>query len=163
VNSTKGAADVRVAPAATNQTKKENGKTMTTPLYALMGFVFWTVFLVLAIGTARVGQVASGRTAVNGFPSGTPHGSDGYWRLNRAHMNCVENLPLFAAVVLTGHVSGLITGSFATLSQVYIVARVLQSVIHVASGSAMAVNLRFTCFVVQVISLLTMAYMIVSR
>jgi len=130
---------------------------MTTPLYALMGFVFWTLLIVLGIGVARVAQVISGKTAVNGFPSGQPHGSDGYWRLNRAHMNCVENLPLFAAVVLAGHVSGLTSGTFATLSEVYIFARVAQSIIHVSSGSAMAVNLRFTCFIVQVGCLLTMA------
>jgi uncharacterized MAPEG superfamily protein len=136
---------------------------MTTPLFALMGFVFWTVFIVLAIGVVRVAQVASGKTAVNGFPSGQPHGSDTYWRMNRAHMNCVENLPLFAAVVLTGHVTGLTEGTFATLSEVYVVGRMLQSLIHVASGSAMAVNLRFTCFVVQVGCLLSMANMIVSR
>jgi uncharacterized MAPEG superfamily protein len=136
---------------------------MTTPIYALMGFVFWTVFLVLAIGGARVMQVLAGQTAVNGFPSGQPHGSDAYWRLNRAHLNCVENLPLFAAVVLAGHVTGLTAGTFATLAQVYITARVLQSIIHVSSGSVMAVNLRFTCFVVQVGCLLTMAGMVVMR
>lgn len=136
---------------------------MTTPLFALMGFVFWTVFIVLAIGGARVVEVISGRTAVNGFPSGQPHGGDAYWRLNRAHMNCVENLPLFAAVVLAGHVTGLTTGTFATLSQVYVSARVAQTLIHVSSGSAMAVNLRFTAFLVQVVCLLTMAYVVVSQ
>ena len=136
---------------------------MTTPIYALMGFVFWTVFLVLAIGGVRVLQVMRGETAVNGFPSGQPHGGDTYWRLNRAHLNCVENLPLFAAVVLAGHVTGLTAGTFATLAQVYVTARVLQSIIHVSSGSVMAVNLRFTCFVVQVGSLVTMAGMVVSR
>ncbi|MFN2426573.1 MAG: MAPEG family protein [Candidatus Binatia bacterium] len=136
---------------------------MTTPLYALMGFVFWTVFIVLAIGLVRVAQVISGKTAVNGFPSGQPHGSDAYWRLNRAHMNCVENLPLFAAVVLAGHVSGVTTGTFATLAQAYIIARVAQSIIHIASGSAMAVNLRFACFVVQVVCLLRMAHIVVFR
>ncbi|MFN2375898.1 MAG: MAPEG family protein [Candidatus Binatia bacterium] len=136
---------------------------MTTPLYALMGFVFWTVFLVIAIGVVRVGQVASGKAAVNGFPAGQPHGTDSYWRMNRAHMNCVENLPLFAAVVLTGHVSGLTAGTFATLSQVYVVARVAQTVIHVSSGSAMAVNLRFVSFLVQVGCLLCMAVMVVTR
>lgn len=136
---------------------------MTTPLYALMGFVFWTVFIVIAIGLARVAQVASGKTAVNGFPSGQPHGTDGYWRMNRAHMNCVENLPLFAAVVLAGHVSGLTAGTFATLSQVYVAARVVQTIIHVSSGSAMAVNLRFASFLVQMGCLLSMATMVVTR
>jgi uncharacterized MAPEG superfamily protein len=136
---------------------------MTTPLYALMGFVFWTMFLVLAIAAVRVSQVLSGRTPANGFPSGQPHGSGTYWRINRAHMNCVENLPLFGAVVLTGHVSGLTSGTFATLSQVYLCARVAQSIIHVSSPSAMAVTLRFSCFAVQMGCLLAMAIMAVSR
>ena len=136
---------------------------MTTPLYALMGFVFWTVFLVLAIAGVRVTQVVSGSAAVNAFPSGQPHGGDAYWRLNRAHINCLENLPLFGAVVLVGHVTGLSTGMFATLAEVYVAARVLQSMIHVASGSVVAVNARFVCFVVQIVSLLAMADMIVNR
>lgn len=136
---------------------------MTTPLFALMGFVFWTVLLVLAIGLSRVAEVASGKTAVNGFPSGQPHGGDRYWRLNRAHMNCVENLPLFGAVVLTGHVTGLTGGSFASMAQVYVIARVAQTMVHVASGSAMAVNARFGCFVVQVTCLVAMAVQIVTR
>src|SRR5256885_735268 len=129
---------------------RRQGGNMTTPLYALMGFVFWTVFLVLAIASVRVAQVATGKAAVNSFPSGQPHGGDQYWRLNRAHINCLENFPLFAAVVLAGHVTGLVAGTFATLAESYVFARVAQSTIHVASGSAMAVNLRFTFFVVQI-------------
>ena len=136
---------------------------MTTPLFALMGFVFWTVMLIVAIAVARVAEVAAGRTPVNGFPAGQPHGGDAYWRLNRAHMNCVENLPMFAAVVLTGHVTGLSAGTFATLSQVYVAGRVAQSLIHVASGSAMAVNLRFACYLVQLGCQVTMACTIVLR
>lgn len=136
---------------------------MTTPLFALMGFVFWTVFIVLAIGGARIAQVASGKADINSFPAGQPHGGDAYWRLNRAHMNCVENLPLFAAVVLAGHVTGLTEGTFATLAQVYVSARVVQTIIHVSSGSAMAINLRFSAYLLQVICLLTMAYSVVSQ
>jgi uncharacterized MAPEG superfamily protein len=136
---------------------------MTTPLFCLMGFGFWTVFLVPASGGGRGGLVVGGRATASSFPAGQPHGSDRYWRLNRAHLNCVENLPLFAAVVLTGHVTGLADGTFATLAQVYIGARVAQTLIHVASGSAMAVNLRFACFATQVGCLLTMANAIVSR
>lgn len=136
---------------------------MTTPLYALTGFVFWTMLLVLAIGLSRVADVASGKTAVNGFPSGQPHGTDRYWRMNRAHMNCVENLPLFGAVVLTGHVIGLTAGTFAALAEVYVFARIAQSVTHVASGTAMAVNLRFSFFIVQACCLLAMAYLVVQH
>ena len=136
---------------------------MTTPLYALMGFVFWTVFLVFAIGASRVTEVASGKKAPTDFPAGQPHGDPRYWRMNRAHMNCLENLPLFAAVVLAGHVSGLTEGTFALLSQVYMAARVGQSCVHIASGSVLAVNVRFGFFLAQMACLVTMAWMVVSR
>ncbi|HYC55822.1 MAG TPA: MAPEG family protein [Candidatus Binatia bacterium] len=135
---------------------------MTTPLYALMGFVFWTVFVVLAIAGARVSQVLAGKAAANSFPSGQQHGGDAYWRLNRAHVNCVENLPLFAAVVLTGHVTGHTAGAFATAAQLYVFSRVGQTIAHVASGSVMAVNVRFTFFAVQMICLLYMAVAVIT-
>ena len=78
-------------------------------------------------------------------------------------MNCVENLPLFGAVVLAGHVTGLTAGTFATLAQVYVLARVAQSLIHIASGSVMAINARFACFLVQLGCLITMASSVVLR
>ena len=136
---------------------------MTTPLYALIGFVFWTIAIVVAIGVTRVGQVASGKMAANAFPAGQPHGGDRYWRMNRAHMNCLENLPLFAAVVLTGHVTGLTDGTFATLSQVYIGARIAQTIAHIASNSVTVVNVRFTFFLAQMVCLMGMAWMCVNR
>ena len=52
------------------------------------------IVLVTAIGAFRVLQVLTRKKAANEFPSGTPHGGDLYWRLNRAHMNTAENLPL---------------------------------------------------------------------
>ncbi len=136
---------------------------MTTPLYSLMGFVFWTALLVLLIGVIRVGQVVTGKAAVNSFPSGQPHGSDFYWRLSRAHMNCLENLPLFAAVVLTGHVSGLTAPLFGTLAATYAFARVGQTLAHVSSAGVAAVNVRFTFFSVQMVCLVWMALMVVGR
>jgi len=135
---------------------------MTTPLYALMGFVFWTVGTVLAIGAVRVSQVLAGKAAPTSFPAGQPHGSERYWRLNRAHANCVENLPLFAAVVLTGHVAGLTAGAFATAAQIYVAARVGQTLTHVASGGVFAVNVRFAFFATQLVCLIWMALMVVQ-
>ncbi|MBI5505250.1 MAG: MAPEG family protein [Deltaproteobacteria bacterium] len=136
---------------------------MTTPLYSLMGFVFWTVALVLSIGAIRISHVVTGKAAANSFPAGQPHGSDFYWRLNRAHLNCLENLPLFAAVVLTGHVSGLTAPLFGTLASTYAFARVGQTIAHVSSPGVVAVNVRFTFFFVQVVCLIWMALMVVER
>jgi uncharacterized MAPEG superfamily protein len=123
---------------------------MTTPLWSLVGFVAWTLLLLFLIGVARVSKVVSGAAAPNAFPAGVPHGSDVYWRLNRAHLNCVENLPLFASVVLVATLVGLRNPTLDTLARVYLGARVCQSLAHLSSGGNVAVNVRFGFFLTQV-------------
>jgi uncharacterized MAPEG superfamily protein len=123
---------------------------MTTPLWCLLGFVAWTLVLLASVAGARVGAVLRGEKRPGEFPSGVPHGSDRYWRLNRAHLNCVENLPIFGAVVLVATVAAIRAPVLDTLARTYLAARVGQSLVHVASGSGMAVNVRFTFFLVQV-------------
>ena len=49
---------------------------MTTPLWCLLGFVAWTIVLLLAIALTRVGAVLTGAKKANEFPSGVPHGGD---------------------------------------------------------------------------------------
>jgi len=122
---------------------------MTTPLWCLLGFVAWTLCLLLAIGAARVFQVLAGKAQATDFTAGVPHGSDAYWRLNRAHLNCLENLPLFATVVLIATVVGIQTAALDTLARVFLAARIGQSLAHLSSGSALAVNVRFGFFLVQ--------------
>ena len=134
---------------------------MTTPLYALMGFFFWTMALLLAIAAVRVSKVLAGAAAPNSFPAGVPHGSDAYWRLNRAHANCLENLPLFAAVVLVGATAGIESSTFDMLARVYVAARIPQSLAHISSGSNLAVNVRFAFFATQLVCILWMALIVV--
>jgi len=123
---------------------------MTTPLWCLLGFVVWTLLLLLGIAVARVGAVLSGQKKANEFASGVPHGGDAYWRLNRAHLNCLENLPIFATVVLVATVAGIRAAILDTLARTFLAARVGQTLAHVSSGGVVAVNVRFTFFVVQV-------------
>jgi uncharacterized MAPEG superfamily protein len=130
---------------------------MTVPLCMLLGFVAWTLFvLCLGIAPFRVGSVLMGKARPNQFPADTPHGPDWYRRLMRAHANCVENLPLFAAVVLVGHVAGVRDPLFSTLSEVYLAARVGQTVAHISSGRSLVINVRFTFFLVQIAALVWM-------
>lgn len=122
---------------------------MTIPLWCLLGFVAWTLVLLVALASVRVGAVLSGRAAPTDFPAGVPHGSDANWRLNRAHLNCLENLPLFASVVVVATFAGLRLPILDTLATVYLAARIGQSLAHLASGGAVAVNVRFTFFLIQ--------------
>jgi len=124
---------------------------MSAPLIALVWFALWAVALSFIVVLWRVREVMSGKTASNAFPSGEKHGSDAYWRANRAQANTLENLPIFGALVLTGVATGLSTALFATLCTVAVIARMVQSVIHLSSGSATAVNFRFFAFLVQLV------------
>lgn len=125
---------------------------MTLPLWALVGFATWTLGLVVAgVGAYRVAQVLLGRARPNAFPADTPHGPDWYRRLMRAHANCVENLPIFAVLVVVGHLVGLRDGTFATLALTTLGARVGQTAAHLSSGRSLVVNIRFAFFVVQLV------------
>lgn len=136
---------------------------MTTPLWCLLGFILWTLLLLTAIGVARVAQVVAGKAQPNEFPSGQRHGSDGYWRLNRAHMNCLENLPIFASVVLTAAVLGLQSSTLDTLASIALAARVGQTTAHLSSGSNLAVNVRFTFFLTQIACIVGFMIVIASN
>ncbi len=137
---------------------------MTTPLLCLTGFAVWTVALVLVgVGPYRVGSVLLGKARPGSFPAAVPHGPDWYQRLMRAHANCVENLPVFASLVLVGHLVDLRTGAFAVCTQVVLGARVCQSVAHVSSGRGLVINVRFAFFVTQVTCFVVMAGLIALR
>lgn len=118
---------------------------------ALVAYASWAIALVLALGIWRIVLVMRGKARADSFTAGTPHGTNAYWRINRAHLNAVENLPIFAAIVLSGWVVGQETATFNRLAVIVIAARVIQSLIHVVSGSVTAVTLRFIAFATQIV------------
>lgn len=137
---------------------------MTTALWCLLGFAGWTLALViLGVVSPRTQQVLAGRAKSNEFKADEPHGSERYRRTVRAHMNCVENLPVFASVVLVGTLVGVHAPAFGLLAVGCLAARVLQSSIHISSGSVSAVNARFTFYLVQVVCMVAMGVMIVRH
>ncbi len=136
---------------------------MTTELWCLLGFAAWGLALVTSIGTWRAVLVLTRKKPASGFPSGTQHGDPLYWRLNRAHMNTLENLPLAASFILTAAVAGISTPNIVMAAQVLLGARIAQSLSHIASGSNLAVNARFTAFCVQLGCLAVIGWEIVQR
>ena len=80
-----------------------------------------------------------------------------YWRLNRAHANTVENLPVFASVVIAGTLLGVTGPTFSKLSILYVAARVMQSSVHVLGGSSLFVCVRFLFFATQLMCVISMA------
>ena len=127
---------------------------------ALVLYALWAIALVLMVAADRVLMVIRGEAKANSFTPGVPHGSDSYWRINRAHLNTLENLPIFAAIVLSGWVVGMETATFNRLAIIVVVARIVQTAIHIASGSVVAITFRFTALAVQLICEIWMAILV---
>jgi len=66
-------------------------------------------------------------------------------RANRAHLNALENLPLFATVVLIGAVTGTSTPTTVWCANIYFLARLAHAVVHISGyGKFMARTILFT-------------------
>jgi uncharacterized MAPEG superfamily protein len=130
---------------------------------ALVFYALWAIALVLMVAADRILLVIRGDARANSFTPGVPHGSDSYWRINRAHLNTIENLPIFATIVLSGWVVGMETLTFNRLAVIVLVARIVQSVIHIASGSVLAVSLRFAAYAVQIAGEIWMAMLVLHQ
>jgi uncharacterized MAPEG superfamily protein len=138
---------------------------MTIPVWMLLGFAAWTALLLLStIGVYRLSRVLSGRAGMADFPADRIEGDDWYRRSMRAHANCVENLPVFAAIVLAlcaGDVSGPHVNG---LSIAILIARVMQSCVHICLPQTNAVvTVRFTFFLIQLVSFLTLIAIVVRH
>ena len=133
-----------------------------SPIASLVLFAVWGLLLVISIGTWRLAMAVSGNVPQGGFNPGTPHGGAAYWRLNRAHMNVVENLPFFGAIVLGGMIANVQEPNFQMLASIVLVARIAQTIIHVTSGAQVAILLRFSAYLVQVFSMLGIAAMVLQ-
>ena len=129
---------------------------------ALVFYALWCLALVLMIAADRLLLIARGQVKNNEFLSGVPHGNDSYWRINRAQLNAAENLPIFAAIVLAGWVAGTEDHVFNMLAMVVLAARILQSVVHIVSGSSVMTWLRTAFFAVQVVCEIWMAVMVLT-
>ena len=132
--------------------------------WALLGFAVWTVALVVGgIGVTRIVQVVTKQARPTSFNPSVPHGSERYQRSMRAHLNCVENLPVFAALVLLGSVHDMNSSEFQMAAFAVLPARVLQSAVHIWSGRNRAVLMRFVFFAVQLACFLVMAFLLAAR
>ncbi|MBM7061433.1 MAPEG family protein [Pseudomonas sp. UL073] len=123
--------------------------SLTPSVIALLGLVAWTLLLALLIVNHRGLLVLAGKRAVNAFaPDGSSTPGFGQ-RLARAHANCIENLPLQAAVLLYVLHAGQ-TALTDPLALTLLGARLFQSLMHLISTSPLFVWLRFAGYLVQV-------------
>lgn len=116
---------------------------------ALLYYVLWMVVLVLMYAGYRIPFVLTLKKPADSWGRGKTVDDPGVIvRAQHAHMNAVENLPLFAAVVLTGVALGR-TEVVDALACWVLYARVGQSVIHLIGTSFILVMIRATLFLAQ--------------
>jgi uncharacterized MAPEG superfamily protein len=120
----------------------------STSLLVLVGFVAWTLLLVVVMEVLRSVLTLARKKRANDFAVDGRDVSPFAGRLSRAHANCLENLPVVTALVVVALLSkhGEIVDPLAPW---LLGARILQSTVHLVSTSVLAVLVRFTLFVVQ--------------
>lgn len=122
---------------------------MTATACTLLSLVGWAILLTFALVFTRGAAGAKGK-ALNSFsPAGTDLDAFGY-RVTRAHGNTLENLAILVTPLLYA-IATQQTHITDGLAGVFLGARVVQSVVHIASGSVPAVLVRATAFSVQLV------------
>ena len=121
---------------------------MSHTLLALLGFICWTLALLVLMEVIRSKRVLTGEVSANGFNPENSNLSPFMQRLARAHANCLEGLPVFGGLMVLAVLAGK-SSVTDPLAYALLAARILQSTIHLASTSSTAVTARFAAFAVQ--------------
>jgi len=132
---------------------------MTLPQWMLMAFALWTIgVLAFTIGVHRWNLILRGGRGIHSFPADASDGPDWYRRATRAHANCVENLPVFGAIVVLASLTSTASTLLDVLACVVVAARIGQTITHVGfRESQRSVSVRFGFFVAQLCSMVVMA------
>jgi uncharacterized MAPEG superfamily protein len=125
---------------------------MTIPLWGLVIFIVWTIAVVVLLLAARIRHLSTGGS-VKDF--GTPNDESLLWRLFRVQSNLVENLPLYIGVVFLLTVRGVSGTVIDSLVIVYIIFRLVHSLIHIAGINPifrlLSLTIQLVCLIVLTI------------
>ncbi|MEX0616172.1 MAG: MAPEG family protein [Methylophaga sp.] len=129
---------------------------MTLAVWMLLGFATWTlVLLLMTVGVYRWSRILSGQSQISEFRGDEISGADWYKRAARAHANCIENLPVFGAIVFALYVGQVSSVTVDGLVVLVLSARIAQSLIHVCFvQSNFVATLRFIFFFTQIVAFL---------
>jgi uncharacterized MAPEG superfamily protein len=138
---------------------------MILPVWMLVGFAAWTVLLLLAtVGVYRWSRILTGRVAIRDFRADQIEGADWYKRAMRAHANCVENLPVFGAIVFGLYASHVGSATVNALAVAVLLSRIMQSLVHVCFIQTNTVTaVRFGFFFAQIVSFLWLIGILLSE
>lgn len=121
-----------------------------TGMTALLLFTAWTLAIMFIYVGYRVALVLTFKKPANSWGRSLPNQDPAFiTRAHHAHLNLVENLPVYAAIVL----AAAFMGKSAVVDQVaciYLLARVAQTLVHLISTAPIPVFIRANLFVVQI-------------
>ncbi len=135
---------------------------MNIPVLVLLGFAAWTLITLFgSIGVYRWSRILTGRASVAEWRADLPQGSDWYRRAMRAHVNCVENLPLYTAIVVALIATGVKSATIDALAIATLAGRVGQTLVHIGlPPTNAAASLRFALFFVQAVCMIAIGVLI---
>jgi uncharacterized MAPEG superfamily protein len=135
---------------------------MTTPVLVLLAFAGWTLLTLLTtVGVYRWSRILTGRVAIAEWNPAVQQGDDWYQRAMRAHANCLENLPVYGAVVVAVVATGADSPRLDVLAAVFLAARVIQTVVHVGFTPTNTVaSVRFAFFFTQIVCMFWMGILV---
>jgi uncharacterized MAPEG superfamily protein len=102
---------------------------VTMDLWMLVGAVLLTVLLIVPAGVG--GFLQWGTSGLAGNRDDLPSLTGWPGRADRAHRNMVENVVLFAAIVLVAHVAGAGNAMTALGSQIFLACRVAHAILYI--------------------------------
>jgi uncharacterized MAPEG superfamily protein len=121
-----------------------------TGIIAVLGFALWTLLLVFISVNWRVLEVLRGKAANSWGRNDAIAKPAIVVRMEHAHFNCLENLPIFATLVFAAYLlnkNAVVDG----LACYVLYLRVAQSVTHLLGTSHLLVLARATFFTLQVL------------
>jgi uncharacterized MAPEG superfamily protein len=125
---------------------------------ALLIYIVWTLILALSYATYRLPLVLTGKKAANHWERGNAVDDPAILvRAKAAHLNCLENLPLFAALVLVAAATSQ-SDTVNAVAGFIVAARIGQSLVHLIGTSFPLVFVRASLFLAQVALMLYLAF-----
>ncbi|ASL82990.1 MULTISPECIES: MAPEG family protein [Serratia] len=137
---------------------------MNMPILVLLAFAGWTLLILFGtVGVYRWSRILTGRATVSEWQANKPQGSDSYQRAIAAHRNCIENLPVYTALVVAIAVFQVESTTLNVLSLVLLGARMAQSLVHIGFEQTENVaTWRFAFFFTQIVTMFWMGIEIVG-
>lgn len=133
-----------------------------TPMTVVLLYAGWCLLLPLVYATYRVPKVLGGGKPADHWERGNEVDDPPVLvRMKAAHLNCLENFPVFLGIVaMAALVDNL--AAIAALAPWVLYLRVGQSVVHITGTSFVQILIRATLFIAQLLIMLYMIYAVLN-